>query len=488
LQVVNISDPRRPYALGAFPAVNEVDDVEVSGDLAYLVDAGYGLVVLDVSDPAAPVQVAVAAHVGAAGEITLGGWLACVGGGATLFDIASPTAPEYVGGYPTGGSAAFRGNLAFIAGMDVHVKDMSTPPKPGLLGSSRSDDEMIGLDIVWPYAFVADGAAGMHIIDVSDARAPVRIATFETSGWVHDVAVHGRLAYLADMFAGLQIVDVSDPARPALVGSLDSVRSASRLDVSGNTVCLERTAGGLYIVNVAKPFEPFLIEQHHFSGGRGDGGVDIDSGFAFVAHGDFRVFDLSRPFEPPIALVDLDWGATSVRVQGALAYVAGIGRFAIFEVSDPAVPVALGSMPLLNGVSVDGLDIQGHRAFVAMSLHDVWVIDVSDPRSPWLLERSSAWLPPLGSFDVEIEGATAYVASLANGLQVLDISDCPPCPADFNGDGAADSRDVIGFLNVWVAERGTDCSDGCETDLNGDGTVDTRDFLAFLNLWAAGCP
>lgn len=55
------------------------------------------------------------------------------------------------------------------------------------------------------------------------------------------------------------------------------------------------------------------------------------------------------------------------------------------------------------------------------------------------------------------------------------------CPADFNGDGVADIRDVVEFLNAWAAKDPA-------ADFNGDGLIDTRDFLAFLNAWSAGCP
>jgi len=54
------------------------------------------------------------------------------------------------------------------------------------------------------------------------------------------------------------------------------------------------------------------------------------------------------------------------------------------------------------------------------------------------------------------------------------------CPADFNGDGVVDTRDVLAFLNTWT-------SGGSGADFNGDGAVDTRDVLAFLNAWTTGC-
>ncbi|MBK7405576.1 MAG: PQQ-binding-like beta-propeller repeat protein [Phycisphaerales bacterium] len=54
------------------------------------------------------------------------------------------------------------------------------------------------------------------------------------------------------------------------------------------------------------------------------------------------------------------------------------------------------------------------------------------------------------------------------------------CFADFNDDGAVDTRDVIAFLNSWTAGNiAADCDD--------NGVVDTRDVICFLNLWTAGC-
>jgi hypothetical protein len=56
----------------------------------------------------------------------------------------------------------------------------------------------------------------------------------------------------------------------------------------------------------------------------------------------------------------------------------------------------------------------------------------------------------------------------------------PECRADFNGDGAVDTLDVLAFLNALAA--GDDSA-----DINGDGEVNTQDVLEFLNLWNAGC-
>jgi DNA-binding beta-propeller fold protein YncE len=67
---------------------------------------------------------------------------------------------------------------------------------------------------------------------------------------------------------------------------------------------------------------------------------------------------------------------------------------------------------------------------------------------------------------------------LVNYLAIVESGECI---ADWNGDGAADTRDVTAFLNDWAAGEN-------DADVNGDGTVDSRDVITFLNAWNAGCP
>jgi hypothetical protein len=55
-----------------------------------------------------------------------------------------------------------------------------------------------------------------------------------------------------------------------------------------------------------------------------------------------------------------------------------------------------------------------------------------------------------------------------------------PCIADFDDNGALDTRDLIAFLRAWVRAYRS-------ADWDGDGTVDGRDFAAYLDDWLMGC-
>lgn len=86
---------------------------------------------------------------------------------------------------------------------------------------------------------------------------------------------------------------------------------------------------------------------------------------------------------------------------------------------------------------------------------------------------------------VGVSGDTAVVG--AHGHNALgdnsgaayvfqSISALRGCAPDINQDGVVDTRDFIGYLNLWATQDP-------DADWNSDGMVDTRDFIAFLNEW-----
>lgn len=86
------------------------------------------------------------------------------------------------------------------------------------------------------------------------------------------------------------------------------------------------------------------------------------------------------------------------------------------------------------------------------------------------------------------EGGAAFTfdagfgyATVLNNEMVFFLHGRPlDCPADFDGDGVVDTRDMLAFLNAWNAHDAA-------ADCNTDGATDTLDILCFLNLWVAGC-
>jgi hypothetical protein len=79
-----------------------------------------------------------------------------------------------------------------------------------------------------------------------------------------------------------------------------------------------------------------------------------------------------------------------------------------------------------------------------------------------------------------IVGVVAYLADGDFGLQIIDVSDCPTCPPDLDGNGALDLFDFLTFVNVFNGG-------GPEADCDQNGAHDLFDFLCFVNEFNAGC-
>lgn len=153
LQVVDVSDPAHPTPRGAL-GVTTINRLQVHGDYVYAADELSGVHVFDVSDPDAPVEVALWSDgcadtlgmVASDIELNADGTLAAVacGTGMQLLDLSQPAAPVRVGGYaidywtarPT---VAVHGDRAWFAdAQGLREFDVSVPSTPVQLGETTT--------------------------------------------------------------------------------------------------------------------------------------------------------------------------------------------------------------------------------------------------------------------------------------------------------------------------------------------------------------
>jgi len=108
----------------------------------------------------------------------------------------------------------------------------------------------------------------------------------------------------------------------------------------------------------------------------------------------------------------------SVFASGDYAYITNIGnRFKIVNVSNPANPTQAGA-ETLSGLLVSAVNVSvtGNVAAVVDQVNGLHLIDVSTKSNPqWESVTGIA-----GAYDVRLDGAYAYVASIAGGLDIVD--------------------------------------------------------------------
>ena len=74
-----------------------------------------------------------------------------------------------------------------------------------------------------------------------------------------------------------------------------------------------------------------------------------------------------------------------VRVSAGLAYVAQTSSLSILDVSDPAVPRAVGSLGV--PATLTGIAKEGSLLCLAAGSHGLYLANVEDPAAPRLLQR-----------------------------------------------------------------------------------------------------
>ena len=254
---------------------------------------------------------------------------------------------------------------------------LSFLPIPGFANS---------VDVNGNFAYIAAGAAGLQVVDVSDRTQPVIVGSASMAGNANDVRVLGHLAFIAAGSAGLQIFDVSNPQAPVLLGSLVTPgQDAWGVVVRGNLAYVADGAAGLQVIDVGDPSSPQLLGSAVTPDVAK--GVDVRGTLAVIAAGNagIQVADVSDPTHPALIGAVSTGDARDVVLDGTFAFVADFSSsFTVVDLTDPGNPSVSASTPASLGGLLNDVAVFGDFAFGAdvVFVNGVPIIDVSAPQSP----------------------------------------------------------------------------------------------------------
>jgi len=299
----------------------------VVGKWAYLTAADDGLFVVDVSNPAAPKRVSSCRLPGSARDIAVAGRYAYVAAreaGLRVMDVSNPKAPAEVGFY--------------------------RPRRAVRKGAVEAGPLVEAVSVAGKYAYITsnyvpkdkdDRRGVLHVLDISDPKAPTELGSFEASGDFLDMAAVGTYAYVVDKSSSLYVVDISDPKTPAAVGACHALGEPHGVFVLGKFAYVADDDGGMHIVDITNPKAPKLVGSYE------DGGDRPGIGEAVAAAGNYayvcddvgravRVVDVSNPKAPKeVASFDTAWPPRGVTVAGDCIYVnVWRGGLFILKVTD----------------------------------------------------------------------------------------------------------------------------------------------------------
>jgi hypothetical protein len=339
--------------------------------------------------------------------------------GAQVIDVSNPAAPVKVGQIDATDAwdVEVRGDYVYVADGDsgLRVLDISAPRQPVEIGIRKTNDAR-ALAFSGKYAFVADGDKGLKVIDISDARELPRVGQVDTENAL-GLVLQSRYLYLADGPGGLKVFDVSRPTAPVLAGSL-ATTDARQVAVQGTLAVVADGAAGLRVVDLSNPSKPALLAT--LPTGTAEA-VSLEAGFAYVADGrnGVTVVNLEDPSHPFAFVTQTADGASGVSVKGRIALITGRAGLDVVRVQIIGRSFTVASCDAA-GKAYD-VSVSGDWAYVASHAEGVRLVNVSNPQEV----TASSLAGGIGTRfaqSVFIQDHMAYVADGASGVRLIDVS------------------------------------------------------------------
>lgn len=351
-------------------------------------------------------------------------------GGLIIVDFSSLDKPVELAQVPLPGRCennclvmarlCVRDQYVYVADGDagLRIVDVTDPADPREIGSFVTGAEAYDVALRGNYACVS-GRGGIRVIDVSDPADPFEVGDYHIESWTSGVAVSGDYAYLASNYRGLRIIDISNPANPFEIGAYDTPGYSRDVAVTGDYAYVADDNGGLRVIDVSDRANPREIGFEDTR--RGAMAVAVSGNYAYVGNGiRFQVIDISDPSNPWEVVSRRSWGdqLPGIAIEGDLAYFANERRgVRVRNISNPAVPDIAGEYE--TGAQAYGVAVRGDYAYVADHLPGLYVLDISNPGAPKAVGRVDT---PGGCFRVELSGQYAFVGDGFSGLRIIDVS------------------------------------------------------------------
>ena len=237
------------------------------------------------------------------------------------------------------------GKLLYVANKaaGLSIVDISDIYSPRVVSRTASVGQNYGLAKKGNFVYMADNLAGLIVYDVTNIKKPVKVSEFAVKGEAWDVKIKDNYAYVAAGLAGLVVVDITDPKALKVVTSLRYDKDwdyARKIFITekGLLFLADRKAG-IHAINIDNPLAPKELRrfQTQFAVG-----IEVADNFAYVADGPsgMVVVDVSNPEKMrQVADFKLPGHTNNVSKIGPYVYVsiddAGIRAI---DVSNPNKP------------------------------------------------------------------------------------------------------------------------------------------------------
>jgi hypothetical protein len=218
LQIFDLSDPVHPTLAGTYPHPLSGNfsnpRITLAGSQAVIAAGEYGFVILDISNPSAPVELSVTNpnYGRRAVCAAVSGNICCVQFeyvGIHIYDITDPAHPQLQSIYPWDimplEALELNGGLLYVnlpsAEKAFRVIDISRPTAPRDISSADGYYDANQLVRDHEFLFTGQSDNGIVIQDLYNSSRPLEIGIYNTPGCALGLCISDTLMYVADRFA-----------------------------------------------------------------------------------------------------------------------------------------------------------------------------------------------------------------------------------------------------------------------------------------------
>ncbi len=292
----------------------------------------------------------------------------------------------------------------------VAILDASNPDNPQVEGWIDTGGPVYEIEMVGALAY-AVGTTGLHIIDCAAPGKPERVGHLQLGVTIQALAVHGSIAYLGAPY--LLVVDVSDPRSPTQISSIENVNEASLIQLHEELLYVIAN-GRIRRFDVSNPRNPTPV-----FGGRGPFATSLalEGGLAYVGtQNGIEVHHRTFVNETPLSQLAIGSVKSLAAINGVVIASTAGNAILTADFRNHLQPVRLSSI----SKATDELRIQEDKLF-ASTLDGIEVYDLADlskPRRTQMMEIGQS----AAVRDIAVVGDLVYLASSSAGVRIVQIS------------------------------------------------------------------
>lgn len=317
------------------------------------------------------------------------------------------------------------GSLILLgAGNNLVALDGSTEPPYQRLSKVATSGVIWTMKVLNNYAYLANDAAGLTIIDIHDSLSVDTVGFYVTPTRVFDLDIRGNYAFLARKGFGLDIIDITDVRNPEHFSSYVDPRLDANLVFSSIQVTDTRAylvdMTGVSVLNIENLSAPTLIGYYSMRAWD----ILLQDTLAFLTtneEGDLRVFDIANP-DTMLLLSSIGVASPALRVSANSdrAFVAcERGGMVIVDITDPRAMRVAVRIDSLNQLDVQNSVVRDDILHFVSYADGVYSFPATDSIEAHAVPSYLAGNSPQR---IDVWNNTLFVANYYKGVTAVDFS------------------------------------------------------------------